>query len=828
MLTWNCNISDGSGNLKENKTELYMFDTILTQKENITYVQRIKASLPEYLRTRGKSLDGEFFKCPLHHNHSKNDRTPSCHVDIKPDGTYVWFCHNCKIGGTVYDLAYYEEGLAIDGPNFVQASIYLANLLGIPLDESQLSSEVNDTLRQIEMYQDIETFLLKYGNPIENLTDSRFGRSYTLEQAKEIIKIVPVGSVEWRQLETYLQDTHKSVYRNSVFYKNKNSSLLFSKETLTFSYRDQYGRPIRFIGRVSNTLQEKNSNISKYLQSPGLYGKKKELPFLLHNAIPHIKRNRSIIIVEGEFDAISMHLLGHKHTVASRGTSFTDDFVDIVDNLGINDVILMYDNDTAGIIGIEHVYKKLKHKDLQVYVKPLPEGYDPDRCLVEGYDFDFSTKKDVIEYLLTTKPEFNDSRYDVHQRYRNVIRFLTENVSLKVMLKKYAMEVVANMFGFFWEDVYNDIDNYINNKLTSDKVVTQIHEKVVASSELPLEERLQVYEQAAEDLRRFMARNNMSLYTKTQELYNMLKRNTVKMSQTIKTGFTMFDFNTSFLTGTISFWAGWPSNGKTTTIRNVAMGVLKHNDHLKKPPLVVYFSLDDDERNTMINFMSMVTRVPAREIRNMIYTNEWSQSAAAKAFDDELSDLFTNKLHIYGTIDCKDVASMGRIINITSSAYPDRTLFVIVDALNNFVNLDNDNQIVAMENTIREIKRYASMYDTHIAVIVHNKKHPGITRRPLLSDLKGSSFVEHEAQQIILAYMETHYKRVGSKMTWLNETHEGGTMCPVIELTIAKDKEHKANTVVPMNFNPYDLRIHEPNADQMVVYMEEILGVRDE
>ena len=69
----------------------------------------IKARLPDYLSQLGEVREqrGKLTTCcPLH-----EDRHPSLEATEK-DGSWVWFCHPCGIGGTVIDLHMKRTGLA--------------------------------------------------------------------------------------------------------------------------------------------------------------------------------------------------------------------------------------------------------------------------------------------------------------------------------------------------------------------------------------------------------------------------------------------------------------------------------------------------------------------------------------------------------------------------------------------------------------------------------------------------------------------------------------------------------------------------------------------
>lgn len=70
---------------------------------NKAIVKKLKLRLPEYLKAIGQhpnqNSNSSFTAlCPLH-----GDHRPSFSADLKEDG-WVWYCHACRIGGSIIDL----------------------------------------------------------------------------------------------------------------------------------------------------------------------------------------------------------------------------------------------------------------------------------------------------------------------------------------------------------------------------------------------------------------------------------------------------------------------------------------------------------------------------------------------------------------------------------------------------------------------------------------------------------------------------------------------------------------------------------------------------
>jgi len=790
----------------------------------VEVIAEIKSKLKEYITgPRGKTITSTgHFKCPITYNHKHGDNTPSCHIDMK-DGVGVWFCHTCNTGGTIYDLLYHEEHMQIDGPGFLQATSYLAQKLGIFIDEDLIKdadyTQYSKEASTLVIYQDIENYLLEHGDPIGSLADADFGRGYNELQAKDIIKIVPLGSVDNTEMFDFLLAKYGDVFKETPVFKFNKPGTVFGKNTLTMSYRDQRGNPIRFIGRYRDSYRNNHlkdgMKISKYIQTVGLFGKIKEVPFLLDVAYDEIRRTKQVNITEGEYDAIAMHLMKFKNTVASRGVSITEKFIDILFHMKVKDVTLILDNDHAAIASIVKYYKYFSDSDMALYVLPVEQGYDPDRYVREGQCLEMENRIDAVEYVLKNYRDFSDPTIPETVRYHNCIAFLAENITMHAYQQKYSEDILSTSFGFHGDIIFADIKNYILGLETKDIRVKKIHDRVEGVKNSSVMERINRYETAAEELRGIISEKGTGIVNNTYNTYRALKRSDIRLPTKLMTGFGDFDDACTLLTSTCSLWAGWPSNGKTTVIRNIAKRIREYNKDYD--PYIIHLSLDDDDRNSILNYTAMYTGIPPYMIRKMFEEKKWEGSDASHEFDSSIEETFKQHIHIFGSKECSDVASAGRIMNVMQSVYPNRKMILVVDALNNFVDFNKENQISAAEAVVWDLKRYAVRDDAHVAIVAHLKKHPGINRRPMLSDLKGTSFLEHEAQNIFLMYMETHYHKNDASMIWFkNGDYENKK--PVVEINIAKDKNHEAALILPYNFDPSNLLIYPPSIDDMSRY----------
>src|SRR5690606_3759055 len=155
------------------------------------------------------------------------------------------------------------------------------------------------------------------------------------------------------------------------------------------------GKTCAFSGRMLETptaaelrgvgASEANSDerVAKYINSPEtpIY-KKRETVFDLHQARPSIRDKADSIIVEGNFDVVSLHAAGVTNVVAPLGTAFTEEQATLIRRYSPR-VTLLFDADAAGKRAAIASREPAKTAGLTVRVASLPPGHDPDSFVRE-------------------------------------------------------------------------------------------------------------------------------------------------------------------------------------------------------------------------------------------------------------------------------------------------------------------------------------------------------------------------------------------------------------------------------------------------------------
>ena len=172
----------------------------------------------------------------------------------------------------------------------------------------------------------------------------------------------------------------------------------FFRDRVMLPVIDRQKRPIGF----SSRLLDPEAKERKYVNSPDspLFHKKENL-YGLHVALEAIRRSGTAIVVEGNFDVLSLHEAGIEEAVAPMGTALTSEQVKLLSRAAKR-IVVVFDGDAAGTraavkaipIAVE-AGLFFAEADADGRVAQMPAGVDPDdfvraqgaqafRALVDG------------------------------------------------------------------------------------------------------------------------------------------------------------------------------------------------------------------------------------------------------------------------------------------------------------------------------------------------------------------------------------------------------------------------------------------------------------
>ena len=338
----------------------------------------ISALIEEYLPLK-KAGKNYVTNCPFH-----KDDTPSFYVS--PD-LNIFHCFGCGKSGDIITFVMEFEKVP-----FPEALRILARKAGIEIGKYKGENDILYSIHDFaaDFYH---KELLKSGKVLDYLKKRGFAKD-SIEEFQ--LGFAPHSSnfIAKAQKEFKIEDLIKS-----GLVKKHNGTI---KDTffirLLLPLFSTSGKIIGFGGR---RLSKKGP---KYLNSPDtpIHKKGKNLYSLWH-AKEEIRKTEKVILVEGYFDFLSLYKAGIKNAVACLGTSLTTDQAELIARYA-KEVILFFDEDTAGKIATLRSLGMLLEEGIDVKIRQGGQGKDPDEIIskqgIEAFKELIAQSKDFMEWIL--------------------------------------------------------------------------------------------------------------------------------------------------------------------------------------------------------------------------------------------------------------------------------------------------------------------------------------------------------------------------------------------------------------------------------------------
>lgn len=303
--------------------------------------------------------------CPFHH-----EKTPSFTVTSDKQ---IYKCFGCGEAGNVITFVMKTKNL-----DFVDSVKLLAEKAHIEIAEetprAQKEKEANNKLYKINVEAARYFF--------SNLKINKTALSYFYRRGITQNTIVHFGlgyaPQGWNNIMNFLKSkgyTELDMINAGLIIKNENNKLYDRfRNRIIFPVFDYKGKVIGFGGRVLDDSKP------KYLNSPEtvLFKKGTNL-YGLNFAVKNLKE-KTLIIVEGYMDCISLHQQGITNVVASLGTALTPSQAKLLKRYA-DKIIISYDADLAGQNATLRGLEILKTEGFDIRVLTVPEGKDPDEFI---------------------------------------------------------------------------------------------------------------------------------------------------------------------------------------------------------------------------------------------------------------------------------------------------------------------------------------------------------------------------------------------------------------------------------------------------------------
>ena len=314
-----------------------------------------------------------------------NDKNPSLSINFEKG---IYKCWSCGATGD-YITFVIEKGLAANEEgqnNYVKALHYLAKINNIPLEYNDVAynKKYNETQTLKSKLFEINAIATTY---YQQQLKSNKPQQYLQKRgiSQDAVTKFSLGYAPnaWTTLLDYLKNKYTSLDDNLIrqsglfIYNDKNKNYYDRfRDRLIFPIKNTRGQVIGFGGR---TLSSEDSR--KYINSPKtpLFNKG-EVLYNLGEAKTHIKKSKSVIVVEGYIDAISLFINGYKNVVATMGTAVNTESFKELSSIA-EKIYLNLDSDDAGVAAIDKLLpaaarlKDTETRIVQLSVKDADEFF---------------------------------------------------------------------------------------------------------------------------------------------------------------------------------------------------------------------------------------------------------------------------------------------------------------------------------------------------------------------------------------------------------------------------------------------------------------------
>ncbi len=308
--------------------------------------------------------------CPFH-----GEKTPSFSVH---SGQQFFHCFGCGESGDVFTfvMKYYH----LDFPDAVKT---LANKYHIELPERRRSpQEQLQEKRKADLFAVSEQAAVLYSRYLLEAKGAAAARAYLTKRgvnedilARFRLGYAPAVEIEgWNFLGSRLKGktTKAAVEAGLLVEKEKGGTYDRFRDRIVFPIADISGRICGFGGRIVGEGQP------KYLNSPeSLIFSKSNLLLGLFQQKEHIRRRNDAVLVEGNFDLISLVAAGCTNVVAPLGTALTREQLRLVKRFAER-ITLLFDGDTAGAQAAVRGVPLFLAEQIAGRIAILPKGHDPD------------------------------------------------------------------------------------------------------------------------------------------------------------------------------------------------------------------------------------------------------------------------------------------------------------------------------------------------------------------------------------------------------------------------------------------------------------------
>ncbi len=304
-----------------------------------------------------------------------SEKTPSFVVSPEKQ---IWHDFSSGKGGDMFSFVMQMEGL-----DFKQTLEHLARKAGIDLEQYRSQGQGQGPNKD-RLYEILELSTKFY--------QAQFAKSSTaLEYVFTKRQFTKATALEWQL--GYAPNNGRALvdFLKKRGYDERDIKLAgltsrygsdMFRGRLMIPLCDAQGRVVGFTAR----LLADDPNAPKYINTPAtpLYDKSRHV-YGLHLAKAAIRKEKYVLLAEGNLDVIMSHQAGIRQVVATAGTALTEPHLKALGRF-TGDIRLCFDADNAGMNATERAIPIASKTKVSLSVVTIPSGKDPDELIKQNVE----------------------------------------------------------------------------------------------------------------------------------------------------------------------------------------------------------------------------------------------------------------------------------------------------------------------------------------------------------------------------------------------------------------------------------------------------------
>ena len=420
-------------------------------------------------------------------------------------------------------------------------------------------------------------------------------------------------------------------------------------------------------------------------------------------------------------------------------------------------------------------------------IDKLPHSIEAEKQLL-GYLISdgkaFKSIRDALspyDFALPQHQKLFSAMGDAYKKYQHfdktiLLDYLRENRDLeKIGGEAYIVQLLEPEIPIFKENV----DTYVR-VIKEKSMLRKVHEKCVSIIGKCREHNsysLEEMEKEIFELRTISQSNTENIY---KSFASVCRDTIVKLSETpdmpMTTGFSSLDTILGGLyKNQVTVLAADTSMGKSALAQNIYLNLSKQGHK------VAYLTLEMTNEEMAIRGLQMLTGFPFSKIREMrVSSEEYEEITKAVDFYDTLSGLISDK-----NVTIHDIKRTTRKLKEES-----KIDLIVIDHLH-FITSHSRHETRAMEVDLytKEFKALAKELDISILLLAQLNRSSAsqVDKRPMLKDLKDSSGIAQNADNVVFIYRDWIYNKEADPTA--------------VELIIDKNRNGERNVTVFLKFD---------------------------